>query len=446
MATMVDESDLQTDESDLETPAQTAAARRTAIAQSEIPPTQRPPIWNPQSRAATRFVAGVALPSIAAAPFTGGASILAGMGGAAAAEGIDYATSPPEERPSLAGAATRVAAQGAIPAVLGRVGKTLAPLAEKIPTLIPKAAMESEAASIARNVVHKAQLFKATTTEEKDLIDGIVQETTHYSPLIDAKDILQKLDEVKPMFRIKEAYEEIVDAVKVAAKDGNGNVALPELHAILRRARQMATTKADWKAIGLAKSELLDAMEEHISANHPLGAKAGTLFRKLNNEIGTKLGVVEDAMDLFKNDPMKAITNIARSEDARYMIKALDHVAGTNFAPQIDALSQKVITEGAKVGQAATIKAAQAEARQTLKGVLTAAAIGTGGVSNILLSLIVGRIPGQLPLERTVGRVAVGAAKAALPATAVVGKGIESLFGTPPQATPATETDLEEQR
>jgi hypothetical protein len=306
--------------------------------------------------------------------------------------------------------------------------------------------MESEAAGIARNVLHKANLFKAIPTEMKETLDGIVQETAQHSPLIDAKDILQQFAEKKVVFA-KEAYDNIVGAVKEAAKQGNGNVLLPELHAILRTARSQASSRADKKAIELVKDEILDTMEKHISKVHPLGDHAGKLFRRLNNEIGTKLGIAEDAMELFARDPLKAVSNVARNPEARGVIKALDHLTGSNFTPQIEKLAATVTREGAKQGEVAALKASQAEARGLLKNLLTASAIGSGGFSNVMLSLLIGRMPGALPLEAPAARAAMGAAKAAPGVTAAVGKGAEALFGQPRLAAPApvAESDLDEE-
>jgi hypothetical protein len=459
MASIVQEDDLIPEESDLEQPGETAAGRLAGIAATPLPETAAPPLWNKKSRAGVRLVTGVALPAIATGGAIGGAGALRGMAGAAAAEGLDALMSPSEERPSLGGAAARVAMQGAIPAVAGKVASKLAPLAEKIPSLIPKSAMESEAASLARNVIHKATLFKAIPTEMKGELDAIVKEATHYSPLIDAKDILQTFAEKRVIFG-KAEFDNIVEAVEIAAKDGNGNVALPELHAILRTAQEQAGTRAQKAALKLVKKDILDTMEKHISEVHPLGAAAGTLFRKLNNEIGTKLGIAEDAIHLFQVDPLKAVRNIASNPEATGVIKALDHMTGSQFGPKIAALSQTAISEGQKAGQAAALTAAQHEARKLLKGVLAVggtmagAASGAkggivggigGGMGGLLLSLFATKMPGALPLEGATAKTAMGAAKAAPAATAAVGRGataaLDQLF--PAAAAPVDESDLD---
>jgi hypothetical protein len=433
-------------EEDLEQPSETAAARRAAIETSSIPETEGPPLWNPKSRAGVRLVTGVALPSIAAAPFTGGASIAAGMGGAAGAEGLDALMSPPEERPSLAGAAARVGAQGAVPLALGKVGKKLAPLAEKIPALLPKAVMEGKAASLMRNIMHKSDLFKMTTTEEKDILDGIVTEANNSSPLIDAADVLAKLKEHAPIFG-KENYNALIGTFEEAAREGNGTLGLGEIQAILRKARSEAITRSDKQAVNIAKGDLLDTMEKHISAVHPLGAHAGALFRRLNNEIGMKLGIAESAAALVRGNPVRAVMNIAQSRDAVNTLRAFDHVSGSTLAPELEALSGLIMKEGNKAGQAATLKAAQEEARKLLRGILTASAVGTGGFSNILLSILVGRVPGGLPFEKTLAVGAKGLAAAGQPIAAGAARGVsaglDALFPSEKPPESIDETDLE---
>lgn len=454
MPQIVDESDLIADESDLETPAETAAKRKAAIEASSIPETSRPPLWNPKSRAAVRNVVGVAAPTIAAAPFAGGRAILAGMGGAAAAEGIDYAMSPEGEKPSVPGMVARTAAQGVIPAVLGKVGQKLAPLAEKIPAVLPRSVMESEAMGAVRGVIHKARLFKALTTTERETLDGIVKETSEHSPLIDAKDLLAALDATRKKVSLgKASYDEIVDAVKLAAKESNGNVPLAELHAILRAARAQVGSKADAVAVDTIKTDILNTMEKHITTEHPLGAKLGPLFRKLNNTIGTKLGIAEDAARLVEGNPLPAVLRIASDPDKLGIIQALDHQTGSAFRSQIEALAAKYGRETAKAGTAAALKVAQADARQLLKGIITASAIGTGGMSNVLMSLLVGRLPGQLPLEGAIAKTAIGAAKAAPAMTAAAGQGLSDLFpegigdlfGGGAAPAPVAESDLEKE-
>jgi hypothetical protein len=439
-------------EEDLEQPSETAEQRRAAIAATPIPETARPSIWNPKSRAGVRLATGIAAPTIAAAPFTGGMSILAGMGGAAAAEGIDALMSPGTpfsgegEQPSLAGAAARVGAQGAIPLALGKVGKKLAPLAEKIPEVLPKVVTEGRAASLMRNIMHKSELFRLTTTEDKEILDGIVREANHHSPLIDAGDVLEKLSEHKPIFGQGE-YNALVNTFKDAAKEGNGTLGLGEIHAILRKARAEALTRADRQAVNIAKKDLLDTMEQHIFEVHPEGAKAAEQFRRLNNEIGMKLGIAESAADLVKGNPLRAVMNIAQNRDAINTLRAFDAISGSSLAPELESLSGLILKEGNKASQAALLQAAQEDARKLLRGIITASAIGTGGMSNILMSILINRVPGGLPFEKTLALGAKGLAGVGQPLTAGVAHGvsagIDALFPSEQPPESVAETDLE---
>jgi len=449
----IEEDDLEPlSEEDLEQPSETAEQRRAAIASTPIPETSAPPLWNPKSRAGVRLVTGLAGPTIAAAPFTGGASIVAGMGGAAVAEGIDALMSPGTpfsgegEQPSLAGAAARVGAQGAIPLALGKVGKKLAPLAEKIPEVLPKAVTESRAASLMRNIMHKSELFRLTTTEDKEILDGIVQEANHSSPLIDATDVLGKLSEHKPIFGQAE-YNSLVNTFKDAAKEGNGTLGLGEIHAILRQARAQALTRADRQAVEIAKKDLLDTMEKHIAEVHPLKEVAAKQFRRLNNEIGMKLGIAESASALVKGNPLRAVMNIAQNRDAINTLRSFDAVSGSSLAPELEALSGLVLKEGNKASQVALLQAAQEDARKLLRGIITASAIGTGGMSNVLMSILINRVPGGLPFEKTLALGAKGLAGVSQPLTAGIARGVsaglDSLFPSEQPPKPTDEADLE---
>lgn len=437
---IVDESDL-IPENDLEEPREIAEKRRAAIAATPIPETAAPPIWNPKSRAGVRFATGVAGPAIGGA--MGGTA--GGVGGAMIAEGVDALMSPPEERPSLSGAAARVGLQAAIPPVLNKAAQTLAPLTKQIPSVLPKAALESKAAAIARGVVHRAGLFKSLTTEEKGVLDGIVQETTKYSPLIDAKDLLAALEAKAPIFG-KDEFSTLLSAFKDAAKAGNGTLSLPELHVIMRTARSQAKTRFAKQAIALVKKDVLDTMEQHITATHPKGATLGPMFRRLNNEIGTKLGIAEDAIDLIHTNPMRAIQHIAGNENALRTVQALDSVAGTNFAPQIRSFGELLRLEGQKAATAASLKISQESARKLLRGMLTTSAIGSGGLTNVLLALLVGRQAGTLPLETPAAHVARWVAKSTPGLLGAAGKGAEALFGkqapVAPFAAAVPEDDL----
>lgn len=455
MPEVIDENDLEPlSEEDLEQPSETAEQRRAAIASTPIPETSAPSLWNPKSRAGVRLTTGIALPTIAAAPFTGGASIAAGMGGAAVAEGLDALMSPPEERPTLAGAAARVGLQGAVPLALGKVGKKLAPLAEKIPEVLPKAVTENRAASLMRNIMHKSELFRLTTTEDKEILDGIVSEANHYSPLVDAKDVLGKLSEHKPIFGQGE-YNNLVNTFKDAAKEGNGTLGLGEIHAILRQARAQALTRADRQAVDIAKNDLLDTMEQHIAAVHPLKEVAAKQFRRLNNEIGMKLGIAESAADLVKGNPLRAVMNISQNRDAIMTLRAFDAISGSSLAPELEALSGLVLKEGNKASQAALLQAAQEDARKLLQRIVTVSATGAGvasagvggGFSGLLLSILVNRIPGGYPFEKTLALGAKGLAGISQPLTAGVARGvsagIDALFPSEQPPKPTDETDLE---
>jgi hypothetical protein len=426
MPSVTDESDLiPTDESDLIPNApdvpDTPAARLARIKATPLPETS----GSTSLRSKLRTATGIGLPvigDIAAGPVGGAA-------GSAAAEGLDKLISPPEEAPTLLGSASRIGAQAAAPFVMSKVAGKLAPLAEKLPSLIPKSVLESEAAGILRGVVHKATLFKNLTTPEKEIVDGIVNETSHYSPLIDAKDLLATLKEgaKRAGFRA-EKYGQVVDAVKVAASEGNGSVALPEVHAILRQFRASVTSQSERKAVDLISGDLLDTMEQHIAENHPLKAQAAAQFRNLSNMIGTKLGIAEDAMRLAKVNPLQAIRNIAQNPDSKGVIQALDWMTGSSFMPQIEAHASKIIEQGTKAGSAVALKAAQEEARKTLTNLMVAAGAGTGRLVNAIGAMFLGRNLGATG-EAAMALGARTAAKVAPAATAAAGKGVEALFG-----------------
>lgn len=484
MPTVVDESDLEVvSEEDLQSMSAQAAERRAGIAAAPLPETQRPPIWNPKSRAATRFVSGVALPSIAAAPFTGGASILAGMGGAAAAEGLDYAMSPEEERPSLAGAASRVAATGAIPYAFGKVAGKLAPVLKSvpIPKAVPPGPEQFAMAKLGGKIGHAVgeALPSGAKTLESEIRTGLLKELEHYSPGIAANDVAKVF---KTWFDPKKALPAGLDAVRKQfttladdiveeAKALGGNLPLTRVEELLDDFNREAYVGAGKAAAKQAGNALRTAIKNFLKDTH--GEEVATQYANLTAAIHTRFDVAKALAQQVSKNPIVSVKRLLSTPQARQFVQAFDNINGTQFgaaldevAAQLNAVTAGKAAKGATREAAIALRAAQDKARNFLKGMIVTTAgiaggvsggtlggasgaiMGSTGMSGLLLSLLAGRAKGAIPLETLAAGTAKGLAVAARPIAATAGKTAEALFGQPEAPPPAeiSESDLEEPR
>jgi len=483
MPNIVDESDLEpATEEDLQTVSQEAATRRAAILKAPLPETQAPPIWNKKSRAGVRFVTGVALPSIAAAPFTGGASLVAGALGAMGAEGLDYAMSPEEERPTLLGGGVRTAATLAVPYGFGKVAGKLAPLAQKLPEAvkIPLGPAKEAVSAVGGKLVAavgKAGGFAAKAgerTEESELRSLLLKELEHYSPGIHAVDVAELF---RTWFDPKKALPAGLDAVRKQfvtfgddiieeAKAAGGVLPLTRVEELLHNFSSEAFKGVPKRAAREASNTLRQLIANHIGKIHGDPAKADYL--RLTNAIRTRLDVAEGLGEIMRKNPITAVQRILAHPDGKGALQAFDQMNGTAFLPiaekldqQIKAVSAAKIAGSAGRAARATLREAQNTARNFLKGVIvTAAAAGgaiggssMGGVGGavmgstslggIMLSLMAGRAKGAIPLEKLATGTAKGLAVAARPVTTTVGQTAKALFGRKePQPETAPESDL----
>jgi hypothetical protein len=356
----------------------------------------------------------------------------AGQGlGNLALEGFNYLTQSEQDRPSALGAGARSVAQAAIPLGIGKIAENLSPLLSKAPPPVAREGVEIAATQLGRGIRHEGQMLKRIPTDAKEVLDKIVDEADAVmAPKVAVDDLISTLSSKEPTYGATE-FVKLIDDIKDAAA-GRTEIGLVKLHKLLRGARASASTPMERKAVELAKRDIMESLTERISATHPLGEKAAELFTRMNGEIATTLDIAEGAIRTAKNARPMDIVRMAADADKIGAIQALDHMQGTNYAPQVRALAAQIEQTGQMKAAAGVLKQQQEEARRLLKGLLIAAstvsgsAFGTGyGVSGFLGAIFgASFIRGAIPGERLVAGAAKGASAIATPATAVANQAI----------------------
>lgn len=367
-------------------------------------------IGNTMPAANRRLYEGVMLPTIAAAPFTGPfAPALASGAGAAASEISDYFKSVPEDRPTLTGAATRVGLQTAVPLATSGIATGLnaafskAPLPPSpLPVSPPvSAAAKAEFGSGLKQGVDTALAQK---TVERELKEGLLQETAHLAPRVRVMELIKQLRNAPAAFARNE-FDDLTKELTRLAKRGNGFMSITELEETLRAAGKEAVDSGDanaMKAYRFLKSRINQEIIDNVTQH--LGPDAATKVKDLTSYIAGHMDVAEEAASYLTKDPVTIFRRVANNPEAAQVLEAFDHLNGTDYLAQVKALeaqasefaaAKAAAASGNAVAKAAYQQALRAhEAAQTRAKVLAgalmgipAAALGLGKF-NLLTALI----------------------------------------------------------
>jgi hypothetical protein len=345
---------------------------------------------SPAEKIGLRMLPAMGLPALGGAVAGGGIlSQMAGQGvGMLANEGLNYATQPPEERPTLGGAALRTAVGVGAIGGLGYLANKFAPALGKggeaipkpvlppeptpavpagmralpptpTPTPVPERVPRSVATELGQTIKDKVDdVFSGLQEEVKiksDEIRKVAQEVGDDS-MVDVKPIIKRLktffgnpDEVATLNPSEDAARnELIrragEIEKEAALSG-GRISLDRAYRALtkfgaRGYEGSPEAKSEIvKAYKILRAELKEGVEQHIAKVAPGSAK---IIKDANRIIHSKLTAAEDLDEFLTSDPAVVVSRLRNIPKAREALTGLDKVFGTNFTSTLDDYSAKV--------------------------------------------------------------------------------------------------------